>query len=326
MLITINEAKQMIDSGDVLFLAGDEDQLTQLPKGRWIGGTIPYFMAETGGVITKDKIFATKMPEYMKDIKIDFYDEGQLKNIPKDAPQNGFSFIIIPATSKAHISYAQNAPDYPEIFMKPIIGWISGVHLSDLGKISPKEFNGMTGEKSDDKAIVAHLALPEKKMAVIGIINIFKQGKGDSIRFETDGFSISHCLINGKNANFAEYLLTNKIDTKLPLVANYSGAMVNVSFQEIKEKEKIVNFYAPVFKNVEYKVAMPVNDYVVDFLKCIPDGKVSPVFACNCILNFLYSGLEGKTTGNITGPITFGEIAYQLLNQTLTYIEIKDIG
>jgi hypothetical protein len=34
--------------------------------------------------------------------------------------------------------------------------------------------------------------------------------------------------------------------------------------------------------------------------------------------------LEGKKTGGVTGPITFGEIAYQLLNQTLAYISVKD--
>ena len=33
--------------------------------------------------------------------------------------------------------------------------------------------------------------------------------------------------------------------------------------------------------------------------------------------------LEGKKTGAFTGPITFGEIAYQLLNQTLVYLEVK---
>ena len=47
-------------------------------------------------------------------------------------------------------------------------------------------------------------------------------------------------------------------------------------------------------------------------------------FSCNCILNYLYSELEGKKTGGITGPITFGEIAYQLLNQTMVYLTIED--
>ncbi|MGO9017966.1 MAG: DUF6976 family protein [Syntrophobacteraceae bacterium] len=49
-------------------------------------------------------------------------------------------------------------------------------------------------------------------------------------------------------------------------------------------------------------------------------------YACNCILNFLYGELEGKKTGNITGPMTFGEIAYQLLNQPMVFLEIDKIG
>lgn len=51
----------------------------------------------------------------------------------------------------------------------------------------------------------------------------------------------------------------------------------------------------------------------------------SPEFSCNCILNFLYSELEGKRTGELIGPVTFGEVAYQLLNQTLVYLQIEDI-
>jgi len=49
------------------------------------------------------------------------------------------------------------------------------------------------------------------------------------------------------------------------------------------------------------------------------------VFSCNCILNYLYSELEGRKTDPFVGPITFGEIAYQLLNQTLVYMEVHDI-
>ncbi len=39
------------------------------------------------------------------------------------------------------------------------------------------------------------------------------------------------------------------------------------------------------------------------------------------MLNYVYGKLEGRHTGKLTGPITFGEIAYQLLNQTLVYLE-----
>jgi hypothetical protein len=111
----------------------------------------------------------------------------------------------------------------------------------------------------------------------------------------------------------------------LPLVADYCGSMVNVSFQAVDEKAKTVALYAPVFKGVEYRIAEPVSDYVREFSARIPEGSLQPVFSCNCILNYLYSELEGKKTGSITGPITFGEIAYQLLNQTLIYLEIRSV-
>jgi hypothetical protein len=35
--------------------------------------------------------------------------------------------------------------------------------------------------------------------------------------------------------------------------------------------------------------------------------------------------LEGKKVGAITGPTTFGEVAYQLLNQTMVYLKITDL-
>ncbi len=325
MLLNLNEVKPLIERNEILFLAGDEAILEKLPKGNWIAGTIPYFMTSEGGLSTKEKIFTVKMADYIKEIKINFYTESNIKNIAEDAPENGFSYLIIPATSKPHIYYAQNAPSFKNLFLKPIIGWISGVHLNDLGKITPKVFNGRTLEKSESKAVVMHLTLPKNKIAQIGIMNIFNQGKGDAIEFDAEGFKVNDCLINGKKQNFAEYILKNKIDIKLPLVANYLGAMINVSFQTINEKDKTVDLYAPVFKGVQYKIAEPLKDYVRQFSENLNKEKINPVFSCNCILNYLYSELENKKTGNITGPVTFGEIAYQLLNQTLVYLEIKDV-
>jgi hypothetical protein len=46
-------------------------------------------------------------------------------------------------------------------------------------------------------------------------------------------------------------------------------------------------------------------------------------FSCNCILNYLYGELEGKRTGALKGPMTFGEVAYQLLNQTMVYLKVS---
>lgn len=326
MLVDIVTVASKIESGEALFLAGDENLLRCLPKGRWIGGTIPYFMDESGGVMSRSKIFVAKAPAEATGIKIAWYGEQDLERLVPEAPKNGFSVIIIPATSPAHVSYARNAPSYDGIFMKPIIGWISGTHLDDVGKIPPKVFNGDTGEVSDAKAIVMHVSLPIDKQASVGIVNLFRQGKGDLITFEEEGFSVTDCFVGGRKVNFEEYIASRKIDTSLPLVADYDGAMVNVSIQSVDDKAKKVAFYAPVFREVRYRIAEPVTDYVESFTASMPADLVNPVFSCNCILNYLYAGLEGKKTGSITGPITFGEIAYQLLNQTLAYLEISDIG
>jgi hypothetical protein len=326
MLVDFASVASKIESGGTLFLAGDETLLKRLPKGNWIGGTIPYFMDQKGGTMSKDTIFLTEAPAAVSGRKIAWYGESELARLVPEAPDNGFSLVIIPATSPAHISYARNAPGYEGIFIKPIIGWIAGVHLDDVGKVAPKVFNGATGECSDSKAIAMHLVLPRGKQASIGIVNLFRQGKGEVISFEEEGFSVANCLLGGKKVNFSEYLVSKKIDTRLPLVADYSGTLVNVSFQSIDEKKRTVAFYAPVFKNVQYRIAEPIQDYVKSFSATMPSGSVNPAFSCNCILNYLYANLEGKRTGTITGPITFGEIAYQLLNQTLTYLEIIDSG
>ena len=320
-----NDVKEMIASGKKLLLAGDESALRDLPKGAWIGGTIPYFMAADGGVCTKDQIFVTQLPDYITRVKTKTYDENTVESLYSDAPEHGLSVMIIPASSPTHLHFALNAPRFENFATRPLIGWISGVFLDDLGKVTPKVFDGTRGEAFENAAVVLNAELPEDKLVEIGIVNIFEQGGGDTITFPQNGFSATDVMVNGKMTNFADYLAEKAVDTKLPLVADLFGAMINTSFKGVDESEKRVDFYAPVFEGIEYKIAKPVGDYVKDFQGRIPQGAGDHlVFSCNCILNYLYAGLEGKKTANFTGPITFGEIAYQLLNQTLAYVTVED--
>jgi len=326
MLITVEQAAEKIQAGNLLLIAGDELLLTELPKGKWIAGTIPYFMTkESGGLTSHTHVFANEITDFIGNIKIISYKENELARITSDAPDNGFSFIIIPANSSAHFAYAQNAPSFKNIFFKPILGWISGIHLSQFGNITPKVFNGETGKSFEQDAIVMHISLPQNQIAMINTLNLFQQGNGDSITFDKEGFEVQDCYINGKQQNLAEYLLKNAIDTKLPLVADYYGTSINVGFQKIDEEKHIVNLYAPVFKSITYKIAAPISDYVSEFYQQFPRYSVNPIFSCNCILNYLYGELESKHTDPIVGPMTFGEIAYQLLNQTLVYLEIETL-
>jgi hypothetical protein len=241
-------------------------------------------------------------------------------------PANGFSVIIIPAFCATHLDFALHAPEYQGFAIRPLIGWISGVHLNEMGKLLPKVFNGQTKMMLEDGAVVMHVTLPSDKVAEVGILNIFEQSGGDTITFPQSGFSAREAYVNGVLTNFAEYLTKNRLDTDLPLVADYFGAMVNVSFEHVDLANQEVKFYAPVFAGVSYKHARPVDNYVEQFTSRIPDHlDKAPAFSCNCILNYVYSELEGKRTGDITGPITFGEVAYQLLNQTMVYLTITDM-
>lgn len=323
-MLSVEQAKTAIEAGRVLWLAGDENLLNQLPKGRWIGGSIPYFMSADGGKTTKDMIYASELdPAAAKRIKVKFYNTATIPNIAKDSPDDGFTILLIPAFSDLHLTYAQHAPEYEDMFIKPIAGWVTGIHLDDLDSVKPSVFNGGICESASDKAVAMHVTLDSTKVANIGIVNILSQGDGDSIEFPDTGFSASTCLINGIENNFADYMIEKNIDNKLPLVADYSGAMINVSVREIDQDNKSVSFFAPVFSGVEYKIAAPVADYVSAFQSALPKlGSVT--FSCNCVLNYLYSELEGKTTRGMTGPMTFGEIAYQLLNQTLVYLTIEN--
>jgi hypothetical protein len=324
MLTTVSELSTLIESGKKYFLAGEESLLKQIPQGNWIGGTTPYFMDEEGGKTDKDRIQVIEVPQEVIDINIKVYNEDQLSLIPSEGYEHGFSFVIIPGLSRIHINFAQNAPSYKDMFMKTILGWVSGVHLIDLDKFIPKVFNGITGECTHEYAVVMHCKLPKEKTPIIKIINLFEQkDNSDIIMFNETSFTVKDCLINGKKTNFSEYLTENNIDTRLPLVSDYSGTMINVSFRENNTLEKQVMLYAPVFSGVKYKVAKPIHNYVEVFDKKLQKENVSPLISFNCIVNYLHGELEGKKTQGFIGPITLGEIAYQLLNQTLVYLEIK---
>src|SRR5206468_3867721 len=127
-------------------VAGDERLLARLPKGNWVGGTIPYLMTdEDGGLTTRDSLMVQEL---------------------------------------------------------------------------------VTGELFADKALACHVSLPAGKTADVEIVNIFERSEGPDIRFETDGFGpVTDCTIDGKKTNFARWLTDNNVDTKLPLVADYNGAL-----------------------------------------------------------------------------------------------------
>jgi hypothetical protein len=320
----VTEVARLIQADKKLALAGDEVVLRQLPRGNWIGGTIPYFIGDAGGVCSRELIHVTVLDEGTQSVQIARYDARSIDRVYADGAAADYSLIIIPAQSPTHLRFALGAPSFDRFAHRPLIGWIAGIHLDDLGKAAARVFDGRSGEALDDGAVVLHVRLCAGKMAELAILNIFEMGDGPGIAFDKDGFDAGEALVGGVRVNLAKWLEENKADTRLPLVADYLGTRVNVSFQSVDAAAGVVRFYAPVFLGVTYRHARPVQDYAASFTRHVPADIGQVAFSCNCILNYLYSELEGKRTGVFTGPVTFGEIAYQLVNQTLAYLVVRD--
>jgi len=324
-LLSLEAVTQKVADGARLLLAGEEGLLRRLPRGSWIGGTIPYFMDVSGGTFDEGRLFATELPESCAAATVTVYDRERLGRIYAEGPARGFSFVIIPGMSPTHLAFAVDAPGYADFAKRPLVGWIAGVNLARLGQVTPKVIDGATLTAHEDAAVVMHVELTAGKVADVEILNIFEPGDGDVIRFPETGFTAHKATVNGTEVVFADYVERQGLDTRMPLVADYAGARVNTSFQKVERAEGVVHFYGPVFAGMEYRLARRVDDYVEAFTAKVPkvqEGEV--VFSCNCIVNYLHSELEGKKTGGFVGPITFGEIAYQLVNQTLAYLVVMD--
>lgn len=322
-LLSLDAAAARIATGAVMTIAGDEALLAQLPRGNWIGGTSVYFVTEAGGAVIRDKLYCTTLPEAtVAQIRVLGADE--LPQIAQGYATGGLSIILIPAFSRAHSVFAVDGPSYAGFFNQPLVGWISGVHLDDIGRVVPKVFDGRSGRSYGEEAVVMHLSLSEGLVPQVDIVNIFAQNDATApaFRFPQSGFAAKTALIDGREMSLAAYLRDNDIDTRLPLIANYGGALINVSVQSVNHESGEVPFYAPVMQGVEYRFAKPLDDYAAAFSRQLGVGGEGQ-YSCNCILNYLYGELEGKATGSFTGPVTFGEIAYMLLNQTLVRLELQ---
>ena len=322
-LLSLEDAAARITSGAVMTIAGDEALLAQLPKGSWIGGTSVYFVTEDGGAVIRDRLYCTTLPEAASaDIRV--LPAADLPRIADGYAEGGMSFILVPAFSEAHSVFAVDGPSYAGFFNQPLVGWVSGVHLDEIGRVSPKVFDGCRGTAHDDAAVVMHLTLEAGLSPQVDIVNIFSQNASDApcFRFSKSGFSADRAWVDGVETPLAAYLQNEGIDTRLPLIANYGGALINVSVQSVDPESGKVAFYAPVMEGVDYRFAKPLEDYAGAFAQQSGTGGAGQ-YSCNCILNYLYGELEGKSTGGFTGPVTFGEIAYMLLNQTLVRLEFQ---
>ncbi|MDR1699597.1 MAG: hypothetical protein LBR68_00185, partial [Lachnoclostridium sp.] len=318
MLRTFDDVSSLILEGNLLHIAGPESLLKKLPKGNWIGGSIHSFMTSKGGIISNDLLYVDSFDDL--DYKIMSYDVDSVKNVTKDAYDYGFSIIIMPFMSPVLKFYAEEAHDFRDMFMKHIVGWVSG--FDEKNPTRAITINGQTGDIFTNHAVVLHLSLPEERNINVGIVNIFTPDENSPIiEFDQDGFQINKCLIDGEEAVLSEYMKQNNIEIKFPMIGDYSGNGINVSFALTNDGSLQVG--TPVFRNIKYRFSKPIVDYEKEFNRHVSKFRgIKPIFSINCGLNFTYGKLEGKKINTFYGPCSFGEIAYQLMNQTLVYVII----
>ena len=185
--MNVDDVAALIRSGATLHISGEERLLAQLPPGRWIGGTIPYFVTAEGGRCDREGLLVTAV-DIGESVDVDIIGEDELDGLSEKLPENGLTLAIVPGLSSIHKAFALTAGELPDLFSHPLVGWISGVHLEDLGKSQPKVFNGMTQTAYADKIVLMKIALPADQIAEVGIVNLFSQGGGSSIVFDETAF------------------------------------------------------------------------------------------------------------------------------------------
>ncbi len=134
MLITFDETVSMINEGKILHIAADDTLLAKLPKGKWIGGTTPYFISDDGGVFSKEKLFVDEI-DYAEDVRIATYGKYNIFQVVEECYDNGLTMLIMPFGSAVAAKYAKEAPEVEELLMHPTLGWISGAYLENCGDI-----------------------------------------------------------------------------------------------------------------------------------------------------------------------------------------------
>jgi hypothetical protein len=258
------------------------------------------------------------LPDFVTETEIREYDETNIRHIFNDAPRNGFTVLIMPFASPVAVEYSSNVVEYENFAAKPVCGWLSGQPLDIIMTEKSYTASGAGACISSEKGVAMHISLPESKYAEIHIFNPYKQGNGDSIMFEDNKLVVKDAVINGEKRNFAEYLRETGYDMQMPLVANYSGAMINDVICAIGESE--VPMSAPVFKYVDYRIAV-VDDAIVE--PSLVSEQI--VFSVTCIGNFIQPDICAQYMRKMNGPVVFGEIAYQQVGQTTVYVTVDDV-
>jgi len=323
ILYSLSDAQNLISNGFKGIVAADEKLLKQLPNGDWIGGTMPYFMSEEGGTVTKEKVLMSQLDPQIEINHINTYAEEELDKIFDEYPEWGVSFIIIPGLSNCAERYPTVVENNPKAFISPIMGWASGVLWEEVTEMTAKIIDGREGSLYNERVIVMHCDLPESITPQVGTINIIEP-TGPKIRFPEYSRELSDAIIDGKKGNIYDYIKSRDSSIAQAFVTNIRGEVINMSIKSINDDTKTISVWNPANPDYEYQHSDPIDNYEERFEQELKKLGGGISYNCNCLYNFLFGNLNGKKIGDITGIITFGEIAYLSLNQTFVYLTLNN--
>ena len=335
-LFTVAEVNAMIEKGDTLLLAGDASLLSQLQKGKWIGGSTSRFL-ESGKepICERNKIFVHNMTDFAAELKFEVYDASNIKNIYDDAYDNGFSVLIVPPFTDVVQEYTANCSNYSNFGSRAVCGWAAVTYLYSDYELNDESivFFGKDGSVHKDEGLVMHIGLAPDKFAEIHVFSPFKPEEGDVITFEENRQQVEYALINGNKQNFRQYLNDQHIDrthdasviSHKCLAGNYGGIYMNVAIASEKESDlgKYVTLGAPVYKGIQYGLANMENiDY--ESMKKHFHGEV--VLSFTCVNNYANPDIFSKALTHMNGPFTYGEIAYFLMSNATVYVTVGNVS
>ncbi len=322
-LESVDAVVARINRGETLLLAGDPALLAKLPKGNWIAGSIPYFHDAKGMHETRDLLAVDMPPVEATGMRIEVLAADEVTTIAKRARPGEYIYVIAPAFSDAVTSFVASEHDIPGLLNQPIVGWVTGVHLTEMGKGTPVAIDGRNGKVHANALVCAYIALPPSVRAVPTIVNVFEPGDGPVIEVEGDGTKHTYVLADGERRRFTAVLSENKHDTRFPVVTD-SGARFNVSFAGVDDATGEVSMFLPLVRGIEYRLARPLPDYRGALTaKIAAERPKRPVHTSFCVLHYVHAGLANHMIGDYQAPLAFGELAYIMHNQTVVFLAIE---
>ena len=334
-LYSVADVTAMIKNGDTLLLAGDAPLLSQLPKGKWIGGATCRFVENSETLTnTREKIYVHNITDIAARVKMDIYDVATINSIYDDAFDNGFSVLILPCFSDIWKEYGLNCSNYSNFAHKSVCGWVSVTSLYSEYERNDESlvFSGETCIAYENAGVVMHIGLAGDKYSEIHVFSPFKPDDKDVIVFEENGQQFEFALINGVKQNIRQYLLNRNIDrsrdasvsSRKCLAGDFAGFIINVAIvaETESDMEKYVTFGAPVYKDIQYRLTNMDN---ISYEKKWKNFNKQIVCAFTCVNNSPHPDVFKNHLTDMKGAFTYGEIAYFLLNHATVYVTVDNL-